>query len=60
MKLPLFIANLLGYCVVVFDKDPLLASKEGYPYAEHVLAGDAFSLLDWIKYLPTDIAITDL
>jgi len=38
-------AHILGYRVVVLDTDPRLASKERYPYAEHVEHGPVEQLV---------------
>ena len=34
------LGNMLGFSVIVFDTNPQLASRERFPYAERVAAGD--------------------
>ncbi len=42
-------ANIMGFRVIVIDSDPLLASRERYPYAEKILVGDPPEKLAEIK-----------
>ncbi|MEM2009238.1 MAG: XdhC/CoxI family protein [Thermosphaera sp.] len=49
------IANILGYRVVVMDKDESLANTIRYPYAEYVFAGDFISEVGKIESSPNDV-----
>lgn len=51
------LANMLGYRIVVLDTDPDLASKDRYPYAEKVYAGDLVKYVEETSFNESDIAI---
>jgi xanthine dehydrogenase accessory factor len=51
------LANMLGYRVIVLDTKPELASRERYPYAEDVYAGDMLEYIDKLEFRGADIAI---
>lgn len=50
------LANILGFRVVVVDKNPGLASRERYPYAESILVGDIVEELSKIEFTDSDFA----
>ncbi|MEM0110447.1 MAG: XdhC family protein, partial [Desulfurococcus sp.] len=51
------IGNILGYRIVVVDKDPGLASRDRYPYAEVVKSGSIIDELKTIEFTENDIAV---
>ncbi|ADV64691.1 XdhC family protein [Desulfurococcus mucosus] len=51
------IGSILGYRIVVLDKDPSLASRERYPYAEAVRSGDITRELASLELSDTDIVV---
>jgi len=51
------LANMLGFRVIVIDKDPQLASRERYPYAESVIVGDVIEELSKLEFTNSDIAV---
>jgi len=51
------IGNILGFRVVVVDKDPGLANKDRYPYAETVKSGSVIDELKTIEFMENDIAV---
>lgn len=50
------IGAILGYSVVVVDKDPNLASPERYPYAER-LVDDVVSAIDKLELRESDVVV---
>ncbi len=51
------LANMLGFRVVVLDKNPQLASKERYPYAESIITGDIIENLSKLEFTDSDVAV---
>lgn len=51
------LASMLGFRVVVLDKNPQLASKERYPYAESVITGDIVESLSKLEFTDSDVAV---
>jgi len=51
------LANMLGFRVIVVDKDPLLASRERYPYAESLIVGDVVDELSKLEFTNSDVAV---
>lgn len=50
------IGKMLGFSVLVIDKDPTLASPERYPYAE-VVVGDVISEVEKLRLSKSDIVV---
>jgi len=51
------LGNMLGFRVYVYDTKPELASRERYPYAEVVAAGDMLSELDRLELGERDVVV---
>jgi len=51
------LANMLGFRVIVIDRDPRLASRERYPYAESIVVGDVVNELSKLEFTDNDIAV---
>jgi xanthine dehydrogenase accessory factor len=51
------LANVLGFRVVVIDKNPDLANTARYPYAESILVGEVIDSLSKLEFTESDIAI---
>ena len=51
------LANILGWKTIIIDKDPKLASRQRYPYAEKVLVGSPSELIAVNATSPYDIAV---
>lgn len=51
------IGSILGYRIIVIDRNPSLASRERYPYADLVKAGDVVAELNSVELGDTDVAV---
>jgi xanthine dehydrogenase accessory factor len=51
------LASILGFRVVVIDRNPDLANSARYPYAESILVGEIVDNLSKLEFTESDIAV---